>query len=142
MNRIRPKSHDAVELTHPNSDGTASFSTRTVFKTLDCPIRLATLMEPVLALSLVRNNSSSSISPALISSNSTIATVERNLYRIGPSSCARDGFWLPFHDLKQFSLLAASNNSTNLRYKGRRTYMITTICYYSKLIMRTFIFRL
>ena len=104
-------------------------------------IRLATLTEPVLALCLARKTLSSSISQGLISSNSTIATVERNLYRIGPSSCTRDGFRLLFHDLKQFSPSVASNNSMNLPYKGRRTYMITIIRYYGKLIMLTSIFR-
>ena len=131
-----------VELTIPISDGTASFSTRTPSKTLDCPIRLATLTEPVLALCLAQKISSSLILRALISSNSTIVTVERNLYQIGPNSCERDGFRLPFHDLKQFSPSAALNNSMNLRYKGKQTYMITIIRYYDKLIMLTSIFRL
>jgi hypothetical protein len=61
------------------SGGTGNFSTRTLSKTSDFAIKLATLRGLVLALSLVPKILSSSISRAFIPSRSSTVTVVSNL---------------------------------------------------------------
>ena len=87
----------ATHMTLLFSDGTGNFSIKTLSKTSDCAIKLATLKVLVPALSPVQNTLSSSISQALIPSHSTTATAASNLCRTGPNFCANDGFWLLFH---------------------------------------------
>jgi len=124
------------------SGGTGNFSTRTLSRTSDFAIKLATLRGLVPALSLVRKILSSSISRAFIPSQSSTVTVASNLYQTGPNSCANDGFRLLFYIHKWSSPSTALKPFTKLHYKGRRVCMITIIRSYDDLIMPTYILQL
>lgn len=94
------------------SGGIGSFSTRTLSKTSDFAIKLATLRGLVLALSLVPRISSFLISRAFILSRSSTVIVASNLYQTEPNCCANDGFRLLFYVHKQSSPLTALKPST------------------------------
>jgi len=129
---------NVTHLTIVDSDGTGIFLIRSLSNALAFPIKLATLEGLVPVLLLVRRISSSSIPLALILSQSSTVTAVSNHLRIGPNSCANNGFPLPFHGHRPFSPSNAWKRFTNLRYKGRRTSSTTTTHYYDEPIMLTF----
>ena len=119
------------------SGGMGNFSTRTVSKSSDSAVKLATLTGLVLALLLAQNLSLFSMSQALITSQSTPVTVASNLYPTGPNSCVNDGLWLLSYAHKQSLPSIALKAFMKLHYKGRQTCMITIIYYYDDQIMPT-----
>jgi len=112
-----------------------NFSRTTLFKNSDIGINLATQERGVLVLTLAPRTLSSSISPALILSLSTIATAATNPCQRGVNYSARNGSQPPSHVPKPSSHSIVSKPSTNLHFKGKPTFMTTTTPSYEDQIM-------